>query len=452
MSGLAMVLIQQGHSVSGSDTANNSSIRKLKRINVQIYNEQKSINIKHLKKTQEKEIIIIISSAISKTNAELEEAYNQNLKILHRSDILSYLINRKKSILIAGSHGKTTTSTLITTIIANNNYDPTAIVGGIVPLYKSNAYSGKGELLIAEIDESDGSITKYIGNIAILTNIELDHTDHYINLKSLIKSINIFARNSQLIIANYDCPNLKKYLSCKAAWWSTKSFKEVEFSAIPTEMDGTRTTANYYEKGELIDKITISIPGLHNLNNTVAAIAACRTYGLSFLQIKKELCKLESPKRRFEFKGVWNNRQIVDDYAHHPTEVRETISMARLLMNSKKSFLPIKPKRLVIIFQGHRYSRLRDLIKDFAINLSKADFLLLAPIYSAGETAIKGINNESLKSLISANNPSLSILNCKTMVDVKNMIEKTTKPNDLIVVMGAGDINKLSTELLNKQE
>ncbi len=451
MSGLAMVLAQRGYSVSGSDTADNIFIKKLKALNVEIFNNQKAININQITKNQTKDVLIVVSSAISEMNEELQSAHKHKLKILHRSDILSYLIREKKSILIAGSHGKTTTSTLITTLIAKNDYDPTLIIGGIVPIYKNNAYSGKGEFLIAEIDESDGSITKYNGDIAILTNIELDHTDHYQDLSSLMESVNLFAKNSQLVIANYDCPNLKENLSSKAIWWSTKTFEEVEFAAIPIEINGIETTAQYYEKGELIDQINISLPGLHNFNNAIAAIAASRSAGLSFKEIKNGLTSLESPKRRFELKGIWDNKLIIDDYAHHPTEIRETISMARLLMNSKKSLLPIKAKRLVIIFQPHRYSRLRDLMRGFVSSLSKADLLLLAPIYSAGELPIKGINNERLKELIVEKNPSLSILNSKNIIDVKNLIKRKSQPHDLLLIMGAGDITKLSKELLKDQ-
>ena len=451
MSGLAMVLAQRGYSVSGSDTADNIFIKKLKALNVEIFNDQKAININQITKSQTKDVLIIVSSAISEINEELQSAHKHKLNILHRSDILSYLIREKKSILIAGSHGKTTTSTLITTLIAKNGYDPTLIIGGIVPIYKNNAYSGKGKFLIAEIDESDGSIIKYNGDIAILTNIELDHTDHYQDINSLMESVNLFAKNSQLVIANYDCPNLREHLSSKAIWWSTKTFKEVEFAGIPLEINGIETTAQYYEKGELIDQIKISLPGLHNFNNAIAAIAASRSGGLSFKEIKNGLTSLESPKRRFEFKGIWDNKQIIDDYAHHPTEIRETISMARLLMNSKKSFLPIKSKRLVIIFQPHRYSRLRDLMRDFASSLSKADLLLLAPIYSAGELPIQGINNEKLKELILEKNPSLCILNSTNIIDIKNLIKSNSQPHDLLLIMGAGDITKLSKELLKDQ-
>ncbi len=449
MSGLAWVLAKKGYSVSGSDTVENASIRKLRTININIFKEQKTKHITQITNSHKNEVVIVISSAISEKNKELQEAHKQKLRIFHRSEILSYLISNKKSILIAGSHGKTTTSTLISTILANNNYDPTSIIGGIVPLYKSNAYAGNGDLLIAEIDESDGSITRYAGDIALLTNIELDHTDYYKDLNSLMESINLFANNSKVVVANYDCPNLRKYLSRKSIWYSTKTFDEVKFAGIPIEMNGMGTTANYFEKGKLIDQIKISLSGLHNFQNTISAIAACRSSGISFLEIKNSLSNLESPQRRFEFKGTWNNRNLIDDYAHHPTEVRESISMARLLINSKQSFLPIKAERLIIIFQPHRYSRLRDLMKDFANNLSKADLIILAPIYSAGETPIKGVNNEILKSFILERNPSLCIINCNNINDIKNKIKEKTQAHDLIVIMGAGDIVQLSKELIN---
>ncbi|KGG16927.1 UDP-N-acetylmuramate--alanine ligase [Prochlorococcus sp. MIT 0602] len=454
MSGLALVLSKRGYSVSGSDRIYNPSIRNLERIGVTLFKKQESSNIEKLikeNKIYNDELIIVISTAIPKENAELICSYKNKLKILHRSDVLAFLIKKQKSILIAGSHGKTTTSTIIATLMAKNSQDPTAIIGGIIPYYESNAYSGKGEFIIAEIDESDGSISKYSGNISILTNLELDHTDHYKDLEDLKKSIHIFIEQSNHIIANFDCPNLRQCIQSKAIWWSTKNFKDVDYSAIPIEMNGERTIAKYYEKGNLIDKILINLPGEHNLNNILGAISACRQTGIPFNKLKKSLCSLERPQRRFEFKGNWKGRIIVDDYAHHPSEIRETIRMARLIINSKKSNLPNKPERLVVIFQPHRYSRLRDLMLDFANYLGAADFLIIAPIYSAGEKAIKNVNIDILKSFILKKYPKLSISLSGSLTKIIDILQEKTYENDLILIMGAGDITQLSDNLINNE-
>ncbi len=444
MSALALVLKNRGCSVSGSDQTKNHSILNLEKLGVKIFKSQKGSNLSNIEKIENKHLIVVISSAIPPDNDELQYAYKNNINIIHRSDLLNDLISQKNSILVAGSHGKTTTSTLITTIISHNNQDPTAIIGGIVPCFQSNAHAGKGKILVAEIDESDGSITKYNGDIGIITNIELDHTDYYPDMGSLIKAMNIFGSNCKSLILNYDCSNLKKYFSKKEIWWSIKEKNNIDFAAIPNSMNGNITIANYYEKGEFIDKIELPIPGVHNLSNALGAIAACRVMGLKYIEIKNSLSHLKSPNRRFEFKGVWNGRQIIDDYAHHPSEVRETISMARLIIKSKESFLPLKADRLVGVFQAHRYTRTRDLMKDFVKYLGKVDLLFLAPIYSAGEKPIPKINNKTIKSMVLNTYPNLEIIISENLINLEELIKEKTKKNDLILIMGAGDISKLS--------
>ncbi len=453
MSGIALTLQKQGFSISGSDTTENESIVRLKESGIRIFKGQDVENIKKIIQNKNKEnLIIVISSAIPQNNQELISAINLNLKVIHRSDALNFLLQNKKSILIAGSHGKTTTSTLITTLFAENNLDPTSIIGGVIPYYNSNSYTGKGTQLIAEIDESDGSISKYNGDLAVITNIDLDHTDHYKNLGSLKIAIKKFASNSKILLANNDCKNLKECFSEKAIWWSTKNIEKIDFAGIPIKTDGSKTIANYYESGKLIDKIKINIPGLHNLNNAIGAIAACRISGINFSEIKNKLHLLKTPKRRFEFKGIWNERQVVEDYAHHPNEVKETISMARLIVNKKDTILPLESKRLVIVFQAHRYKRLKDFMHDFAKYLGKADLLILAPIYSAGEKPIEGIHNKKLKSCILQQYPNQEIIIAESIGCTKNILKEKTKSNDLILLMGAGDIGELSSELIEKNK
>ncbi len=451
MSAIACVLKQRGYSISGSDKKVNNIINKLKTLGVTIFKDQKSTNIEIIKNDIRGKILtIVISSAISEDNEELKEVTKRKIKILHRSDILAFLIDQQKSILIAGTHGKTTTSSLLSTIFIKNNQEPTVLVGGIIPHLKSNSYLGKSRFLIAEVDESDGTLVKYKANIALITNLELDHTNHYKNIDSLTKSMNKFANNANYLIANFDCPNLRKYLVKKPIWWSTKISNNMDFAAIPIEMDANKTIANYYEKGVLIDQITIYIPGEHNLNNALGAVAASRLSGIKFLDIKKDLTSLTTPNRRFEFKGTWNKRKVIDDYAHHPTEIKATISMARLII--KENNLEGPPKRLFIVFQPHRYSRLKDLMNNFATNLGMADFIILAPIYSAGESPIEGIDNMKLKSIILQKYPTINVINSNNFEDIKEILKKNTNENDLIVIMGAGDITKLSDDLTNTKK
>ncbi len=449
MSAIALVLAKNGFQVSGSDKKTNQSIIELKKNGVKIFEDQNAKNIQTIINGEAKKPIIVISTAITPENEELKEAQNLKLEIYHRSDILAWLIKKQSSIVVAGSHGKTTTSSLITTLLALNKKDPTAIIGGIVPFYNSNSHAGKGKFIVAEGDESDGTIVKLEGEIGVITNLELDHTNYYKDLESLKNTIRKFSSNCKHIIANYDCNNLNNNLDEKTLFWSIKEVEGINFAAIPIEINGRETLADFYEDGKYLGPIKIPLTGLHNLSNAVAAISACRVAGLSFKELQNKLPDLQAPSRRFDFKGIWKGRQIVDDYAHHPSEIKATISMARLLLNTKNKVLPEKAKRIIIIFQPHRYSRTKDLINDFAISLTKADVVFLAPIYSAGEEVIEGVNIQTISSLIKNKNKNLPVYTSNNFKGLIESLEENTLKSDLLVFMGAGDINKLSEELID---
>ena len=441
MSALALIMAKRGYSISGSDQSDNQSIQSLSKTGITIFNSQTASNIDRIYSSQkQKKLLIVISSAIPKTNPELRAARNAKLEIIHRSDLLASLIKSQTSIVVSGSHGKTTTSTLITTLLALTKQDPTAVIGGLVPFYQSNGHAGDGNLLIAEADESDGTIIKFKGDLGVITNLELDHTNHYQDIESLIKTLKKFANNSKILLANFDCPIIRKNFR-SSIWWSIKNNQDVDFAAIPISVNGKETIANFYEQGNLIGKIKIPLPGLHNLSNTTAAIAACRLAGIPFTKLNAIVHKLEAPNRRFEFRGSWRKRQLVDDYAHHPSEVSATLAMGRLMIDSGKSILPRQPRRIVAIFQPHRFSRIRDFQKDFAKALKKADLIILAPIYGAGEQAIEGINNESLAQAIKEENATIPIHIAKDIDNLIDLIEEHTQEEDLILNMGAGDTN-----------
>ena len=448
MSALAMILAKSGYSISGSDNKKSSLLTELASNDINIFESQKAINIDKIIEfnNKNKEIIVVISSAIREDNLELEKAKKYNLSIKHRSEILAFLIDQNKSIVVAGSHGKTTTSTYITTILSLANQNPKAIIGGIVPLYKKNYNFSEGELLIAEADESDGSLVKFNPNIGIITNIELEHVDYYKNLEDLIKTMKEFSHNSKYLIVNADCKNIKKNIKA-STWFSTRVIDNIDFALIPKESNGSEIIAEYYEKEILIDLIKIPIPGLHNLSNTIAAIAACRIIGISFEDIKKVIKHLQLPGRRFDYKGLWKNRLIVDDYAHHPSEVDAAISMASLMIKKQNNIFPISPNRLVTVFQPHRFSRTKKFQKSFAKQLIKSDLVFITPIYSAGEDAIQGIDNRSLAYQMKLLKPNLEIYTPNNNQELIKLIKEKTKPKDLIIMMGAGNINTIWQKL-----
>ena len=452
MSALAMILAKSGYSISGSDNKKSSLLTELASNDINIFESQTTINIDKIIKvnnTNKKNIIIVVSSAIREDNLELERAKKYNLSIKHRSEILAFLIDQNKSIVVSGSHGKTTTSTYITTILSLANQHPKAIIGGIVPLYKKNYNFSEGELLIAEADESDGSLVKFNPNIGIITNIELEHVDYYKNLEDLIKTMKEFSHNSKYLIANADCKNIKKNIKA-STWFSTRVINNIDFALIPKESNGSEIIAEYYEKEILIDLIKIPIPGLHNLSNAIAAIAACRIIGISFEDIKKVIKYLQLPGRRFDYKGLWENRLIVDDYAHHPSEVDAAISMASLMLKKQNNIFPISPNRLVTVFQPHRFSRTKKFQKSFAKELIKSDLVFITPIYSAGEDAIQGIDNRSLAYQMKLLKPNLEIYTPNNNQELIKLIKEKTKPKDLIIMMGAGNINTIWQKLFLK--
>ena len=449
MSALAMIMAKSGYSISGSDEKKSSALKELAVNGVHIFQYQKESNIEELLKIHGKNILVVKSSAIRKNNLELIKALSYNLSINHRSDILAFLIDQKTSIVVSGSHGKTTTSTFVTTLFSYAKESPTVAVGGIVPLYQKNYNSTNSEYLIAEADESDGSLVKFNPKIGIITNLEHEHVDHYLYLEDLIKTMKQFANNCEYTICNFDCINLKNNIK-SYKWFSIQTINKIDFALIPKESNGFEIIAEYYEKEKYIDSIKIPIPGIHNLSNTVAAIAACRVAGIPYKDIKKGINHLQLPNRRFDYKGLWQNRLIIEDYAHHPSEIDAALSIASSIIETKNTLSKITPKRLVTIFQPHRYSRTKKFQKEFAKSLSKSDLVFITPIYSAGEERIEGINNKTVGYELKKINPHLKIFTPDNNNKLIKLIKENTLEQDLILILGAGDINVICRNLFFK--
>ena len=445
MSALARILVDREHPVTGSDPRNNATVRQLKELGVGVYPEQNATTIQAITASGQKPIVVV-SSAIQETNEELVQARVAGLRIWHRSDLLAALIAEQPSIAVAGSHGKTTTSTLITTLLVKADEDPTAVIGGIVPCLKSNGHAGQGRLLVAEADESDGSLVKFEAHLGVLTNLELDHTDHYSDLNDLITTLQRFADGCDRVLANRDCPILREHFQ-PDCWWSVTSHEGVDFAALPLQLDGDRCLARFYEAGQAVGDFTLPMPGLHNLSNATAALAACRMEGIPFQQLIPGLDALQPPGRRFDLRGTWEGRHIVDDYAHHPSEVKATLSMAQLMVSSGRSPLPSPPQRLLAVFQPHRYSRTQEFLEAFAGALQNCDALLLAPIYGAGEKPLAGVCSRTLADRIRQLKPELNVTVAENLDHLTELVRTHSRREDLVLAMGAGDVNGLWTRL-----
>tara|TARA_B100000945_G_scaffold92457_1_gene72144 strand:- start:471 stop:1808 length:1338 start_codon:yes stop_codon:yes gene_type:complete len=444
-----MALLKKGYSVSGSDLIKNNETEQLEKSGALIFSSQVKKNIEYLNSNLTNKIInLVVSSAIKPENEELYYCQKNNLPIKHRSEILAMIMNSYTSLAIAGSHGKTSTSTFLSTLLELCTHNSSSLTGGIIPIYNSNAYIEDTKFLVAEIDESDGTINNYKCDIGIINNIDFDHCDHFSNIDEILSSFKEFASNSKKLLINNDCEITRKNINSPNQF-SNKKNNNVAYSIIPDLINRTQTVGKYYENGHFIDVLNIPIPGQHNLANITASIAASRMIGVDFKTIKENIKYLKLPKKRFEFRGELDERVIYDDYAHHPNEIKATITLARLFIDNQ-SFNDQKEKsRLVVIFQPHRFSRVKKFVNEFAEELSKADVIYLTNIFGAGEINKDKINSEIITSMIYKKNKNVKYV--KDYNEIKNNFYKLTQKKDFIVNMGAGDCHKFWSVLNNKK-
>ena len=447
MSAVAMGLLKNGYSVSGSDLVKNNETKKLEQLGAIIFTSQIKQNIEIItSKFNNKLINFVVSSAIKPENEEFSYCRKKNLIIKHRSEILAMLMQTYTTLTVAGSHGKTSTSTFLSTLLELCTHNSSSITGGIIPIYDSNCHLENTKFLVAEVDESDGTIDKYKSDIGIINNIDFDHCDHFSNLEEVICSFKDFAKNSKKLLLNFDCEITRNNFYSDSKWSNT-STNQVAYSLIPTEINESNSMGEYYENGNFISRLNIPIPGLHNLSNITAAIAASRMIGVDFIEIKKNIKYLKLPKKRFEFRGQINQRNLYDDYAHHPNEIKETIKLGRLVIN-KKRYSKFQKGRLIAVFQPHRYSRVKQFAKEFAEELSKADVIYITSIYAAGEENKDKIDSKIITDLIYKLNKNVTYIDNYHEL-TKNFFELTQK-GDLILNMGAGDCHNFWSILNEK--
>ena len=447
MSALAMGLLKKGCSVSGSDLIKNNETNELEKLGAVIFTSQIRQNIEFVtSKFNNKLINFVVSSAIKPENEEFSYCRKKNLRLKHRSEILAMLMQNYTALAVAGSHGKTSTSTFLSTLLELCTHNSSSITGGIIPIYNSNCHLENTKFLVAEVDESDGTINKYKSDIGIINNIDFDHCDHFSDLGEVVSSLKTFAANSKKLLLNFDCETTRNNFYSESNW-SNIAANKAAYAIIPTEIKGRNTLGKYYENGKFISTLDIPIPGLHNLSNITAAIAASRMIGVNFLEIKKNIKYLKLPKKRFEFRGQIDERNLYDDYAHHPNEIKETIKLGRLLIQQKHNN-ECQKSRLIAIFQPHRYSRVKQFTKEFAEELSKADIIYVTSIYGAGEGNEDKITSKIITDLIYKKNKNVSYIN--NYYEVTKKFYKLTQKGDLILNMGAGDCHNLWS-ILNKK-
>lgn len=384
---------------------------------------------------------VICSTAIHAANAEYRAALELGCPIFHRSDVLAALIQEYRGIAVAGTHGKTTTSSLIGYLLLQAGVDPTIVVGGEVAAWGGNARVGQGPYLVAEADESDGSLVKLVSEIGIVTNIELDHPDHYQSLDEVIDIFRTFAQRCQTLIGCIDCPTVREFLQPAISYSLDRgSGADYTVDCITCRADGT--TARVWERGVILGRLDVKLLGQHNLSNALAAVAVGRLLKLEFASIARAIAGFEGARRRFEYRGEHNGILFVDDYAHHPSEIRATLAAARLQTQGPR---PAR-HRVVAIFQPHRYSRTLTFLSDFAASFTDADVVILTDIYSAGEQNPGNVSGQQLADLVSVHQPNVYYQ--PSLPALSELLTQQLAPGDMALFLGAGNLNQLIPEVM----
>ncbi|UBF25529.1 UDP-N-acetylmuramate--L-alanine ligase [Kovacikia minuta CCNUW1] len=415
------------------------------RIDPEIFSPQPSDENQHQKQRVSHLPQVICSTAIHPENAEYLAARKLGCPIFHRSDVLAGLIQNYQSIAVAGTHGKTTTSSLIGYLLLEAGLDPTIVVGGEVNAWGGNARLGEGSYLVAEADESDGSLVKLAPQIGIVTNIELDHPDHYHNLDEVIEIFKTFADRSQTLIGCIDCASVRDALKPTISYsLDSNSGADYTVDCITYRADGT--TARVWERGVILGRLDVGLLGQHNLSNALAAVAVGRLLKLGFATIARAIAAFEGARRRFERRGEYNGILFVDDYAHHPSEIRATLAAARLQTKAWRN--PLR-RRVVAIFQPHRYSRTLTFLSEFATSFGDADIVIVSDIYSAGETN-PGISGQQVADQIAAHHPKVHYQ--PTHPAISQSLAELLRPGDIALFLGAGNLNQLIPEVMVFQQ
>lgn len=439
MSAIARVLLDLGYEVSGSDVAENLLVQKL-------VERGAKVAIGHDAKQIEGAETIVYSSSISEDNVERVAAQEAGVEVLHRSQMLARLFNDKKGIAVAGAHGKTTTSSMIAQTLEICGVDPTYIIGGEIVGLKGNAKAGKSEYVVAEADESDGTFLEYYPHIAVVTNIEPDHLENYggnfENLKQAYREFLSQVRPEGTAILGWDDAHVRDMAKEVRGQYITYALDHpADYTAVNIRENFREISFTVQHGEEALGDVTLRIPGRHNVSNALAVVIACLQIGLKFDEIASALYHFQGAKRRFQVIGEIDDILVVDDYAHHPTEIMATLSGAKALN-----------KRMVIVFQPQRYSRTHLLLEEFSRAFELADDVVINTIYAPpGEKPIPGVTAERLTELIIQNsNPYARFL--ATKEEVVDYLLTHVQPGDLVMTMGAGDIWRVSHNFVAELE
>lgn len=436
MSAIARVMLEMGYEVSGSDVARQELTEKLAAGGARIYIGHEAEHVKGAD-------LVVYSTALSADNVERQAAEQLRIPTLHRAQMLARILNARTGIAVAGAHGKTTTSSMIALVMETVGLDPTYIIGGEIVNVGTNAKAGKSDFVVAEADESDGSFLQYTPAVGVVLNIEADHLENYDGdfnkLKDAYVSYLGNVRPDGCAVVCADDANVREVIpkvnGPRVITYGVQS-ADADFTAANIELGDRCSSFVVKRGGEELGSVTLSVPGRHNVYNALATIIVCLEAGASFEAIAEAIREFRGAKRRFQVLGEVKDMLVIDDYAHHPTEIEATIQAAKST-----------GKRIVAVFQPQRYTRTFFLLDAFSRAFSDADEVIITDIYSpAGEQRIEGVSSKKLVELIAANsNPNVRYV--PTKEEVRDLLAAEIKPNDLVITMGAGDIWKTAYEL-----
>ncbi len=437
MSGIAEVLLTLGYKVSGSDLQSSEITKRLEELGGRLCVGHHEDNIGEAQ-------VVVISSAVAADNPEVLAARAKHIPVIPRAEMLAELMRLKYGVAIAGAHGKTTTTSMVASVLAQGGLDPTVVIGGRVNALGSHARLGRGEIMVAESDESDGSFLKLSPSIIAVTNIDREHLDHYHTMDRLEAAFVEFINRIPfygLAVLCADDDRLRALFPKVVKRYQTYALREHEgltpdLTAADIEMKGGESEFRASFRGKSLGPFRLAVPGIHNVSNALAAIGIGLELDVPVDLIRKGLAAFSGVERRFHRRGEKNGILVVDDYGHHPTEIKATLAAARQW-----------GRRVVVLFQPHRYTRTRDLAQEFAKAFGDADQLFITEIYAASEAPIPGVSGETLCDAVRATgHPSVTWVPKKQDLAVR--VLPSLQAGDLVLTLGAGDIWKVGLELL----
>jgi len=438
MSGIAEVLINLGYQVTGSDLEEGPTVRRLRDLGGKVERGHREENVGDAD-------VVVVSSAVKPDNPEVQEARRRQIQVIPRAEMLAELMRLKYGVAIAGSHGKTTTTSMVATILSGAGLDPTIVIGGRLGILGSNAKLGRGDLLVAEADESDGSFLRLTPTLAVVTNIDAEHLDHYGTLENLKRAFVDFLNKVPFYgcgIVCLDEPRIQEILPLLSRRVVTYGFSaQADLSAAAIELKGFQAAFDVRLQGKRLGRVVLQVPGRHSVANALAAIAVGLDLEIPFAAIAEHLGGFRGADRRFQLKGEAGGIMVIDDYGHHPVEILATLAAA------KKGW----GRRTVVVFQPHRYTRVKALLGEFARAFYDADVLAVTDIYPAGEAPIPGVTAEEMARAIKEHGHK-DVTMVKDLRDVPAWLGEKAREGDLVITLGAGSVYRAGDDYLKQRK